>query len=120
VGNLDSTKVLSGKTCSTNYSSRFFIFSKNLRSAFKKGVNQCKVWEYGLPRFFTNKYYTCGFKGVFLFNILTNLNPTRLACELIVRSYAKDRYPQRPSLFDLSHSRVNVESCKAHNRQMEF
>jgi len=48
--------------------------------------------------------------SVFIFNVIRNLDPTRLACEFIIRSYVNERYPDQLTLFDLSHSRIGKKS----------
>jgi len=41
-----------------------------------------------------------------LFNIIQNINPSRLACELLSRSYCNERQPGHLTFFDVSTSKV--------------
>jgi len=48
--------------------------------------------------------------SVFLFNIIKNISPSRLACELLARSYINERQPNRLTFFDISMSRIGKKS----------
>jgi len=48
--------------------------------------------------------------SVFIFKVLKELTPTRLACEFLIRTYTNERHPNRLTLFDLSRSRVGKKS----------
>jgi len=56
--------------------------------------------------------------SVFIFNVIRNLDPTRLACEFIIRSYVNERCPDRLTLFDLSHSRIGKKSITNHAKHV--
>jgi len=55
-----------------------------------------------------NIFFKCN--SVFVFNILKELTPTRLACEFLIRTYADEKHPNRMTLFDLSKSRIGKKS----------
>jgi len=56
--------------------------------------------------------------SVFIFNILKELNPTRLACEFLIRTYTNERHPNRLTLFDLSRSRIGKKSPLNHAKHI--
>lgn len=56
--------------------------------------------------------------SVFIFNLIRNLYPTRLACEFIIRLYVNERYPDRLTLFDLSLLRIGKKSISNHAKNV--
>jgi len=50
--------------------------------------------------------------SVFLFNIAKIINPSRLACELLARSYNNERHPNRLTFFDGSNSKAGRNSIQ--------
>jgi len=44
--------------------------------------------------------------SVFLFNLIKNINPPRLACELLSHSYNNEWQPNRLTFFDISTSTI--------------
>jgi len=49
-----------------------------------------------------------------IFNILKELTPTGLACELLIRTYTNERHPNCLTLFDLNRSRIGKKSPLNH------
>jgi len=56
--------------------------------------------------------------SVFVFKILKDLTPSRLACEFLIRTYANERHPNRLTLFDLSRSRIGKKSPINHAKHV--